>query len=188
MLQRPEMIPVHVVLDDLALARLADHDRYRPRGHRFHGGDPEVLEALRMATLALSESCRVPVDAGATVEIQELLAGRVDVELDGQTRGLGPDPLEIRRMGFLTAADEVELPPGEPLRDQRAKRADHLELLLRMAAVLVEEAPHREDQRFLRSGIGGEGHRRIDHVTLTPPPAPDPSPRELRDRHDLLVR
>src|SRR5262249_636741 len=53
--QRSEMIPVHAVLDDLPLARLAHDDRYRAGRHGFHRGDSEVLEALGVATLALSE-------------------------------------------------------------------------------------------------------------------------------------
>src|SRR5262249_50937200 len=119
---------------------------------------------------------------------QELLTGCVDVELDRQTRGLASDPVQILRMGLLTAADEMKLPAGESLRDQGAKRADHLELLLGMAAVLIEEASHRQDQRLFRSTVRRERHRRMDHVTLAPPAAPYPPACEFRDGYDLLVR
>src|SRR6266542_844508 len=90
-------------------------------------------------------------------------------------------------MALLAATDEMKLPPGKASRQQGAEGPDQLELLLRVAEALVEEASHRENERLSLIAAGREGHRRIDDVALASPPAVHPSARELRDRHDLLV-
>ena len=67
------------MLHDLPLPAAVDHDRHAMVLHGLDSRHAEVLDPVRIHGV---EPARVPEDAGACVQAQELVVGEVDVDLD----------------------------------------------------------------------------------------------------------
>ena len=101
--------------------------------------------------------------------------------LTGRPRGGPLDLGQVRPVGGLAAADQVQLPAVEPAAaDHLAERLDLLELLLGVAEPGGDEPADGQDAPGLGAGVQVPGpDRREQHVRVDPPEPPDPVPGVL---------
>src|SRR5215472_11750607 len=116
------------VLDYLYLATSRDHDRNHPVAHRLGGGHSEVLELGRSGVTVHAVAGCVPVDGRPTVEVQQPIPWRIEVEVDRVAMGQAADALEVFDVGGVVAvqaAREVQRPVPMPPVIELAKCLDH---------------------------------------------------------------